>query len=193
MHSISRSVRVEKQNSRWRSGLLKSAQIVLFCSMAVLIIIVVFSWLPSIHQQRFMTFFHGASASSIVMRPIWKRGRIGEKAIEMEVAATEDVREQGLMFRTQLPPNHGMLFVYPSARWIEMWMKNTLIPLDVAFLNGQGIIINIETMEPLTLTHHPSKGYAFYSLEMAGGWFAKNGIRPGMRVEGLPDYRYAAP
>jgi uncharacterized membrane protein (UPF0127 family) len=89
------------------------------------------------------------------------------------------------MFRRQLGENSGMVFVYESeGRW-AMWMKNTYVPLSVAFIDRNGRILNIEDMQPLTLDSHQSAGPAKYALEMNQGWFAKRGIQPGARVEGL--------
>jgi uncharacterized membrane protein (UPF0127 family) len=110
---------------------------------------------------------------------------IAGQKLRAEVAATHDSRMQGLMYREQLPENRGMLFVYPEAETQQMWMLNTLVPLSVAFIGRDGRILNIRDMEPQTIDAHPSNGAAAYSLEMNRGWFAKRGIGPGARVEGL--------
>lgn len=131
------------------------------------------------------------TATNLINRPIWTLIRINQHELEVEVADQEETRSQGLMFRTQLAPNHGMLFIYPTPRPIAMWMKNTVVPLDVAFLNEQGLILNIATMEPLSLTNHGAYAPAVYGLEVNAGWFQQHGIHPGMKVDGLPDYRKA--
>jgi len=105
--------------------------------------------------------------------------------IEVEVARTPHTRAQGLMFRETLGENEGMLFVHPQPEVHGMWMKNTLIPLSVAFIDDKGLIINIEEMQPLTLDAHMAKAPAKYSLEMKGGWFSKRRIGPGAKVLGL--------
>jgi len=105
--------------------------------------------------------------------------------VKAEVAATDDSRTRGLMFRTELARDAGMLFVYPESGYYAMWMKNTRIPLSVAFIDDQGRILNIEEMAPETLDPHASRGMAKYSLEMAGGWFARHGIQAGATVSGL--------
>jgi len=102
-----------------------------------------------------------------------------------EVAATDGTRSQGLMHRRILPENRGMLFVFRETAQHAMWMMNTYIPLSVAFLDERGVIINIEDMKPHTQDTHPAAKPARYALEMNQGWFAKRGIKPGARIEGL--------
>jgi uncharacterized membrane protein (UPF0127 family) len=102
-----------------------------------------------------------------------------------EVASTDPDRMQGLMHRRMLPENRGMLFVFPNVAYHGMWMKNTFIPLSVAFIDDKGVIINIEDMQPHTLDGHNAKKPARYALEMNLGWFRKHGISPGAKLEGL--------
>ena len=110
---------------------------------------------------------------------------INGNKIRVEVANTEKLRKLGLMHRKKLSENAGMIFVYDTARVTAMWMKNTLIPLSVAFVDGDGVIINIEKMEPLDLTPHKSDSPAKYALEMRRGWFFENGIKPGDKLRGI--------
>ncbi len=110
---------------------------------------------------------------------------MGMYRIEAEVAATEAGREQGLMFREKMAANHGMLFVFPDARRECMWMKNTLLPLSVAFLDDHGVIVNIEEMEARTLNNHCSARPARYALEMNAGWFRQRGFDAGTQLNGL--------
>lgn len=110
----------------------------------------------------------------------------GMYLIRAEVAADEPTRERGLMFRKQMASNAGMLFLFDDAASQCMWMKNTLIPLSVAFLDDHGTIINIEDMAPQTEDTHCARRPARYALEMNGGWFAARGIKPGMRLGGIP-------
>jgi hypothetical protein len=109
----------------------------------------------------------------------------GINQIHAEVAATAAAREQGLMYRRSLPLNGGMLFDFERpAEKVCMWMKNTLIPLSVAFMDNDGVILNIEDMQPQTETNHcsaPNKAVR-YALEMDVGWFAQKHIGPGDRV-----------
>jgi uncharacterized membrane protein (UPF0127 family) len=110
---------------------------------------------------------------------------MGIYRIEAEVAATEETREQGLMFREKMAVNHGMVFVFPESHRECMWMKNTLIPLSVAFIDGRGRIVNIEDMDAKTLNNHCSTGRISYALEMNRDWFRQRGFKAGAQVLGL--------
>ena len=100
--------------------------------------------------------------------------------LKVEVAATHEERLLGLMYRKKLPDNKGMLFIYPSERIIKLWMKNTSIPLSVAFLNKNKKIINIEKMEPnQTKIIYKSKDLALYAVEVNQGWFELNTVSVG--------------
>ncbi len=112
--------------------------------------------------------------------------KAGKHIIRAEVASTDTQRERGLMFRKKLPENNGMLFVFDRPARSCMWMKNTPLPLSVAFIGADGTIINIEEMEPFTLESHCSQGWIRYALEMNKNWFARNGIKPGSKINGLP-------
>ncbi|HZG22677.1 MAG TPA: DUF192 domain-containing protein [Herbaspirillum sp.] len=111
---------------------------------------------------------------------------IGIHLIKAEVAKTEAEREQGLMFRDRMADNEGMLFLFGQPAGVCMWMKNTLIPLSVAFMDEKGVIINIEEMKEQTLDSHCAKRAAVYALEMNKGWFKQKNIKPGTKIEGLP-------
>jgi uncharacterized membrane protein (UPF0127 family) len=110
---------------------------------------------------------------------------IGKNSITAEVANTEPQRATGLMNRRMLPEDRGMLFVFPDMALHAMWMMNTYVPLSVAFLDRDGVIINIEDMQPQTQDSHPAARPARYALEANQGWFRKRGIKPGDKVEGL--------
>lgn len=110
----------------------------------------------------------------------------GMHMIQAEVAATDPHRQQGLMFREKMGNNEGMVFVFDSHSTQCMWMKNTLLPLSVAFIDDQGKIVNIEDMAPKTLESHCSSKPVRYALEMNLGWFKQKNIKPGMAIEGLP-------
>jgi uncharacterized membrane protein (UPF0127 family) len=103
----------------------------------------------------------------------------------VEIAATEASRRTGLMFREQLPANGGMLFLWPDTARRGMWMKNTRIPLDVAFINDDQVIVNIETMAPHTTRLHTSTQPVRWALEVNAGWFARHGVVPGQRIPDL--------
>jgi hypothetical protein len=110
----------------------------------------------------------------------------GLYVIKAEVASTEAQREQGLMFREKMGTNEGMVFLFDSPSSVCMWMKNTLIPLSVAFLDKDGKIINIEDMKPQTTEAHCAKKPALYALEMNRGWFKQKNIKPNSVIKGLP-------
>jgi uncharacterized membrane protein (UPF0127 family) len=109
----------------------------------------------------------------------------GIHRIEAEVASDFAARAQGLMHRRQLPPNGGMLFVFDHTTRHCMWMRNTLIPLAVAFIDEHGTILNIEEMAPETETNHCAAGPARYALEMNAGWFGRRKLAPGSRIGGI--------
>lgn len=127
----------------------------------------------------------GASPDAVHFRTI--RLKAGKQIIHAEVAATDAERERGLMYRKSLPKNSGMLFVFDRPARSCMWMKNTAIPLSVAFIDGDGVIVNIEEMAPFTTESHCSAGWIRYALEMNARWFDKNGLKPGNRIAGLPE------
>jgi uncharacterized membrane protein (UPF0127 family) len=110
---------------------------------------------------------------------------IAGKKLVAEVAATPEQRSIGLMYRFSLRPDHGMIFVFDRAEPQGFWMKNTYIPLSIAFIGADGRILNIADMAPRDESTHWSSGPAQFALEMRRGWFAERGIGPGDRVEGL--------
>lgn len=111
----------------------------------------------------------------------------GIHIIQAEVADTPETRTRGLMHRKQLGPNHGMLFVFDQKAGQCFWMRNTLIPLSIAFLEDDGTIINIDDMAPQTETSHCSKKPTRYVLEMTQGWFKQKGFKAGMKLGGLKE------
>ena len=106
--------------------------------------------------------------------------------IDAEFAQSAEQREVGLMFRPVMGANEGMLFGFERPGQQCFWMKNTLIPLDAAFVADDGAIVNIEHMKPQTLDGHCSEKPVRFVLEMNDGWFAKRGIKPGQKLKGLP-------
>ncbi|MEI2414987.1 DUF192 domain-containing protein [Orrella sp. JC864] len=110
----------------------------------------------------------------------------GMHRIQAEVADREETRRTGLMFRQSLAPNHGMLFVFERASTQCFWMRNTLVPLSIAFLADDGMVVNIADMAPLTENSHCSAQPVRFALEMEQGWFEQRGIKAGMRLRGLP-------
>ena len=109
----------------------------------------------------------------------------GMHLIKAELADTFASRVQGLMHRQRMGPNAGMLFRFDETAIQCMWMRNTLIPLSVAFLDEAGTIINIADMQPQTEDSHCAVRPARYALEMNRGWFAERGIKRGARLRGI--------
>jgi len=127
-----------------------------------------------------------ASAQEIPQRLEQIRLNAGIHLINAELATTPQQREIGLMMRQSMPANDGMLFVFEQPGQQCFWMKNTLIPLSVAFLADDGSVVNIEEMAPQTLDGHCSTKPVRFVLEMNQGWFAKRGIKPGSKLRGAP-------
>lgn len=112
---------------------------------------------------------------------------IKDQAVTIEVAVSMRAQQQGLMYRDAMPENHGMLFVYDQPRYMSFWMKNTYIPLSIAFLKDDGTIVNIEKMKPQQGPFDPQERYISrerckYALEMNQGWFEKHGIKAGDKI-----------
>ncbi|WP_296658880.1 DUF192 domain-containing protein [Paraburkholderia sp.] len=110
----------------------------------------------------------------------------GMYVIDAAVAANDADREQGLMYRSQLGPNEGMLFAFGENAVHCFWMKNTLIPLSIAFMRADGTITDIDEMQAETTNNHCPRNNGVFALEMSKGWFASKGIKPGMQIQGLP-------
>jgi len=111
----------------------------------------------------------------------------GMHLIRAEVAGDVDSRARGLMFRERLGPNEGMLFVFEQPSTQCFWMRNTLIPLTIAFLADDGRIVNTADMEPKSEASHCSAEGVRFALEMERGWFAKRGLNRGDRIS-APSY-----
>ena len=111
--------------------------------------------------------------------------KAGMHLIRAEVASDYATRGRGLMFRKSLAQNGGMLFIFDEPAPHCMWMKNTNIPLSVAFLDERGEIINIADMQPHSEQSHCAARPALFALEMTQGWFAQRGIKAGAKLGGL--------
>lgn len=109
----------------------------------------------------------------------------GMYRIQAEVAHTDPMRQRGLMHRKEMPEQQGMLFVFPVRAQHCMWMRNTLLPLSVAFLDDEGRIINVEEMAPQTETNHCARTPARYALEMNRNWFKQRGLGAGAQIRGV--------
>ncbi len=110
----------------------------------------------------------------------------GMHLIDTQVAATAEQRSTGLMFRRQMPPSEGMLFVFERAGQQCFWMKNTPLPLTAAFVADDGTIVNLADMTPQSTDSHCSEKPVRFVLEMNRGWFAKKGIKAGFKLSGPP-------
>lgn len=109
--------------------------------------------------------------------------KVAEKEVTVELALTPWEHQRGLKQRHWLPENHGMLFIFPEEDHLSFWMKDTYIPISIAFISNGGTITQIESMEPLSLNSHTSREVVRYALEMAGGWFEQHNVRVGDKVE----------
>jgi uncharacterized membrane protein (UPF0127 family) len=112
--------------------------------------------------------------------------RAGMHLITAEVARSPQEHAIGLMWRKEMPSHHGMIFVFPKSGVQCFWMKNTLLPLSIAFINDQGKVVNVDEMKPQTEDSHCSAEPVRYVLEMNTGWFAKRGIKAGSLIQGGP-------
>jgi uncharacterized membrane protein (UPF0127 family) len=125
-----------------------------------------------------------ASAQTVVPLPV-KQLSAGMHVIRAEVASNYETRARGLMYRKELAPNAGMLFVFVEPGIQCFWMRNTLIPLSIAFMSDDGTITSIADMTPMTENTHCSRVPVRLALEMEQGWFAKRGITAGKKIGGL--------
>jgi uncharacterized membrane protein (UPF0127 family) len=128
-------------------------------------------------------------SSPEVVRPNFEKREllVADRKIVVEIADSDEKRSHGLMFVSQLPADQGMLFVFEDERIRSFWMKNTLIPLSIAYINKNMEIIEILDMQPAPLVATRPKSYSstkksMYALEMNIGWFKKNKIWPGVRI-----------
>ena len=110
----------------------------------------------------------------------------GMHVIRAEVAQSPEQQMMGLMHRRELPGNQGMIFVNAHAQTRCFWMRNTLVPLTIAFVADDGSIVNFADMQPRSEQSHCSSKPVRFALEMSQGWFAKRGIQPGFKLRGQP-------
>lgn len=108
--------------------------------------------------------------------------RVGNAYLVVEVARTPEARQLGLMYRQRLPEDMGMLFVFDTVGIYTFWMKDTYIPLSIAFITADGRIVDIQDMEPLSLElHFPSQPIRF-ALEVNRNWFTRHDVKIGDTV-----------
>lgn len=111
--------------------------------------------------------------------------KVGSQSVHADVAHTEASRQIGLMFRQKMGRQDGMLFIFPDVAYHAMWMKNTLIPLSVAYMNARGEIVSIHEMQAHSEAVHQAAGPVRFALEMNAGWFRTNKINVGDTIRGL--------
>jgi uncharacterized membrane protein (UPF0127 family) len=119
-------------------------------------------------------------------RPGLHKLTIRDAVVYVDIAQTTEAREQGLMFRKNMPENEGMLFIYAEPDMLSFWMKNTEIPLSLAYIDETGRIFQFVDMKPHDETSHKSTAPAQYVLEVNVGWFRKHGVKTGDVIENLP-------
>lgn len=108
--------------------------------------------------------------------------QLGAAELKVELACTPEAQQRGLMFRERLPENQGMLFVFAEEQTLSFWMKNTSLPLSIAYIDAAGEIIEIQELTPFDETPRPSARPARYALEVNQGWFERHHIQPGQRI-----------
>ena len=130
----------------------------------------------------------GALLSQQLPQPTLRTTKLtaGIHVITAEVAATSQARTIGLMMRERLAPNHGMVFVFEDKSQHCFWMRNTLIPLSIAFVEDDGTIVSIADMAPKSEASTCPPRAVRYALEMEQGWFVKRGVAAGSKITGLP-------
>lgn len=108
--------------------------------------------------------------------------KIGNQVFTLEIARTAEERARGLMERKNLAPDRGMIFVFPEDSKLSFWMKNTPLPLSIAFISREGVIKEIYDLEPYSLKPVESLYYVRYAVELNRGAFEKAGVSPGYRI-----------
>lgn len=113
--------------------------------------------------------------------------QIANAAVTAEIADTPQASENGLMFRDALPEDRGMLFIFEQPKKASFWMRNTKIPLSIAYIDSAGRILEIKSMNPMDETVVPSSSdEVAYALEVNQGWFGRHGISSGAKINGIP-------
>lgn len=112
---------------------------------------------------------------------------LGESSVNVEVALTPEQCRRGLMFRSELGKDWGMLFVYGAEDKLSFWMKNTKVPLSIAFIDRNLVVRDVQDMTPMSEELHTSKAPVMYALEVNRGWFSRHGIEPGTTVNFSPE------
>ena len=145
------------------------------------------------YVNRFLAFAFAALAFGAAFAQSGPQGRLatvpitaGMHVIQAELAITPQQQMTGMMFRTAMGTNEGMLFVNDEPGMRCFWMRNTLLPLTIAFNDDDGTIVNLADMAPRSEASHCSEKPVRFALEMNQGWFAKRGIKAGAKLRGKP-------
>lgn len=145
------------------------------------------------YVNRFLAFALAALAFEAALAQSGPQGRLatvpitaGMHVIQAELAVTPQQQMTGMMFRTTMGANEGMLFVNDEPGMRCFWMRNTLLPLTIAFIDDDGTIVNLADMAPRSEASHCSEKPVRFALEMNQGWFAKRGIKAGFKLRGKP-------
>jgi uncharacterized membrane protein (UPF0127 family) len=110
--------------------------------------------------------------------------KIGARAVKMQLAILPDEVQRGLMFRKTMGRDEGMLFVFPRSQQMSFWMRNTTLPLDIGYIDRDGVLREIYPMYPLDEKSVPSRGRDLqFALEMNQGWFKDRGVKPGDKLD----------
>jgi uncharacterized membrane protein (UPF0127 family) len=129
----------------------------------------------------------GKAQTGLATKTITLHGESAAIDCLVELARSDEERNAGLMFRTELEEGKGMLFIFEKDEVLSFWMKNTLIPLSIAYIGYDGAIIDIRNMDPHDTSSVSSSRSARYALEVPQGWFDKIGIKPGDTVSGIAE------
>lgn len=141
-----------------------------------------------------LTISLGASAKNTKSSKevVFKKEKIqlDAKVLTVEIAETNAQHERGLMYRTKLGSDEGMLFIFPSERPLQFWMKNTYIDLSIGYFDKNAILVDVQEMKATSMMEaspptYPSAKSAKYALEMNKGWFAKNKVKIGAKIKFL--------
>jgi len=130
----------------------------------------------------FLSSFSCKALDKLEKRELVIEGKAGSVTLTAELALTPAQREQGLMYRKELKDGEGMLFIFQSDQVLSFWMKNTLIPLSIAYISHDGRILEIYDMQPQNLNPVHSSRSVRYALEVPQGWFTRAGLAPGDRL-----------
>ncbi|MFQ5750752.1 MAG: DUF192 domain-containing protein [bacterium] len=154
------------------------------CTLAILIAFILLGCRNGNHEQSSSQNSQTVSEDKQPKNNKLHTIHIDSVPLDVEIAQDEETLMSGLMYREELPENQGMLFVFQNQRILSFWMRNTFIPLDIAFINRDGMVVDIQQMAPLDETkQYISSAPALYALEVNAGWFEEHRLKIGSRVQ----------